>query len=296
MADNPKFDDILRKDYRLLAEGHILEARYFYFETHPNYDRELAIVFGGYEKCAPDFEIRRRTYPYYVLEYSIKGQCTLAINTTSHALKSGIVAGFAPGNPHHYACDGFFPWEHLWLAFVGTKAKELFEKSGLFSKGAIVGSPHTMQLMQAIIANGTKKTQYAQEICSGYLRILLLSLAENRNTEQPTTSVAAATYHNCRKYIDENFSSLASPSQVADACGINVRYMSRLFKKYDTVTPQEYIMRLKLNKAVNLLLTSGLAINEIGYSLGFNDPYHFSRVFKRFHSLAPHHYRQLHMM
>jgi AraC-like DNA-binding protein len=296
MDDVTKFNDIQNKNYRLMAEGHILEARYFYFETHPNYNRELAIVFGGYEKCAPDFDIQRRTYPYYILEYSLEGRCTLEINAVSHNLTSGIVAGFAPGNHHHYACDRSIPWEHFWLAFVGAKAKNLFEKSTLYAKGAIVGSPNTMQLMQAIITNGTQKTQHAQEICSSYLRILLLSLGESRNAMRPVASVATATYHNCQKYIDENFSSLISPSQVADACGINVRYMSRLFKKYNTVTPQEYIMRLKLNKAVNLLLTSGLAINEIGHSLGFSDPYHFSRVFKRFHGLAPHHYRQLHMI
>ena len=296
MSDVIKFNDIRNKNYRLMAEGHILEARYFYFETHPTYNNELAIVFGGHEKCANDFEIRRRTYPYYVLEYCLEGRCTLEINSTAHTLSSGAIAGFTPGNPHHYACNKIIGWEHFWLAFVGTKARELFEKSTLHSKGAVAGSPHTIQLIQAIIANGIQKKQYSQEICSSYLRILLLSLAESRNAEQPATSVAAATYHNCRKYIDENFSSLVSPSQVADACGINVRYMSRLFKKYNTVTSQEYIMRLKLNKAVNLLLTSGLAINEVGHALGFNDPYHFSRVFKRFHGLAPHHYRQMHMM
>ena len=309
MADLTEFGDIQNKDYLLMAEGHILEARYFYFETHPNYDRELAIVFGGYEKCAPDYEIQRRTYPYYILEYSLKGQCTLKINATSHILTSGLVAGFAPGNPHHYTCDTQHekfkgghgsidthrPWEHFWLAFIGTRAGELFEQSTLAAKGAITGSPQTMQLMQSIIANGTKKTQNAQEICSSYLRILLLSLAESQNAEQPAASAAVATYHNCRKYIDDNFSSIVSPAQAADACGINIRYMSRLFKRYATLTPQEYIMRLKLNKAANLLLTSTLPVYKIAQAVGFDDPYHFSRNFKKLHELSPATYRNRHL-
>jgi AraC-like DNA-binding protein len=58
--------------------------------------------------------------------------------------------------------------------------------------------------------------------------------------------------------------------------------MARIFRQYGRITPHEYIMRLKINKASTLLLTSGLSINEIGYFLGFNDSYHFASVFKRF--------------
>jgi AraC-like DNA-binding protein len=296
MANLSEFRSLLKKDYELLAEGHVLDAQYFYFETHPDYDRELAIVFGGYERCACDFEIRRRTYPYYVLEYGIRGNCTLKISVTSHIIKNGVIAGFAPGNPHHYRCDPNSPLEHYWLAFVGTKAKELFEKGTLLSKGSVRGSPNTMQLMQAIITHGIQKMPYAQEICSSFLRILLLSLPNNPDPEQQLTSTATASYQTCRRYIDENFSYITSPSQVADACGINVRYMSRLFKKYNTITPQEYITRLKLNKAVNLLLTSDLPVCKIALAVGFEDPYHFSRNFKQFHDTAPNHYRQMHMM
>ena len=295
MANSPELGSVLTKDYELLAEGHILQSRYFYFDTHPEYEREFAIVFGGYEKCALDFEIRRRTYPYYVIEYGISGKCTLTINTASHVLQNGFVAGFAPGSPHHYKCDSNRPFEHYWVAFVGTKADTLFEKSTLLTKGMAAGSPQTTQLMEAIIANGLQKSQYAQEICDSYLRILLLSLCAGQDSPQQFISAAAASYHRCQSYIDNNFSHIATPSQAADACEINVRYMSRLFKKYNTVTPQEYIMRLKLNKAVNLLLTSGMAVCKIARAVGFEDPYHFSRNFKQVHKLSPSNFRDLYI-
>jgi AraC-like DNA-binding protein len=275
----------------LLAEGHILESQYFYFETRPDDDQELAIVFGGYEKCAPDFEIIRKTYPYYVLEYSIRGKCTLKINSVLHLLTKGVIAGFAPQYPHHYTCDPDCPLEHYWLAFVGSKAQELFEKSNLCAKGTVSGSPYTMQLMQSIFTNGMQKTRHAQEICSSYLRILLLSLAADQYIDEQFTSASRANYHFCRKYIDENFSYISSPLQVAKICNINVRYMSRLFKKYDILTPKEYIMQLKLNKAANLLLTVSLPVCKIAFAVGFKDPYHFSRNFKKVHKLSPSKYR-----
>ena len=141
-----------------------------------------------------------------------------------------------------------------------------------------------------------KKTPFSQQICCSYLRILLLRQAAGINLSETGFSQSIETYQRCKKYIDDNFTTISSPADVADSCAVNIRYIARLFRRFEKITPHNYIMRLKLNKAATLLLTSGLTVNKIGHSLGFNDPYHFSRVFKRFHGLAPHHYRQMHMV
>ncbi len=95
--------------------------------------------------------------------------------------------------------------------------------------------------------------------------------------------------------MDSNFSSIQSPSEVAEQCGINVRYMAALFKKHDRISPSRYIMRLKLNKAANLLLTTNFKVREIAEQVGFYDPYHFSKNFKQFHGRSPEGYRSEHM-
>jgi AraC-like DNA-binding protein len=295
MANVPKFHRILKKNYHLLAEGHVLEAQYFYFETIPDYDREVAIVFGGYEKCAPDFEIRRQKYPYYVLEYGLKGACDLTINGVSHLLKSGIVVCFSPKDRHHYKCDLHSPLEHYWFAFVGTEAHDLFVKSSLAKLGSVAVDREAIALIEQIIAHSKQKTPYAQQICSSYLKILLLWLAQTPASNRPHPSLSVQTYHRCRKYIDEHFSTINSPSHVASACGVNVRYMSRLFKLFGSTSPHDYIGRLKLNKAANMLLTSNSSIGDIAREVGFEDPYHFSRNFRLFHGLSPHNYRKAHL-
>jgi transcriptional regulator GlxA family with amidase domain len=71
--------------------------------------------------------------------------------------------------------------------------------------------------------------------------------------------------------------------------------MSSLFKRYSDNSPHEYLTRLKLNKAANMLLTSRLTIKEIAREVGFDDPYHFSRNFKKFHKLSPKYYRNIHI-
>jgi AraC-like DNA-binding protein len=278
---------------KLCLEGHVVESKYFFFETDPRKKQELAIVFGGIEKCASDFEIKRTTYPYYVIEIPTKGSCTLKIQDKKHKLAPGTIAGFAPGTAHHYVCDRNDPMEHIFIVFFGSFAKELFNRSGLDSGNVLKlkKAGDILYLAQAILKKGFEKTVNSHELCCSYLRTLLLEQGSDLFLTGSNESTSLNSYLRCRKYIDENFSNLFLPSEAAKKCDINVRYMSKLFKKHAQITPHEYIMRLKLNKAANLLLISNFTIKEISEKTGFTDPYHFSRNFKRFHGLSPNYYR-----
>lgn len=289
--------DIVRDEYVRAIPGHVLETSYFYFEIEPDHGKDLAIIYGGYEKCAPDFEIQRKTYPWYVLEYPLKGACDFIINSKKHLLRNGILAGFTPGDSHHYKADSSKPLEHIFIAFTGTKAKDLFQKSMISNKVTvnIYDTDRSFDLIEQILEKGRQKTEYSQELCTCYLRTLLLEQAIGMAQLGEHISKAVATYRRCHSFIEKNFSSIKSPSQVADACNINVRYMSRLFKQYQNITPWEHIMRLKLNKSATLLLTSDLPIKTIARSIGFQDQYHFSRNFKKFYGYSPQKYRKIHI-
>jgi AraC-like DNA-binding protein len=297
MAGKTKKTKLIRKKYIGGRPGHVLDADYFYYETEPGYSKNLAIICGGREKCAPDYQLDRISYPYHVIKYTISGKGAFSIHGTTHQLKTGVLSGFSPKDAHSYACDPANPMEHIFVIFVGTEASQLFKRSTLAAKGAFeVANPaETLYLLRAIMKTGLEKEPYSQQICCSYLRAILLRQAAKTDDSAAGFSLATETYQRCKKYIDDNFSHIASPSDAADACAVNIRYMARLFRLHGKITPHDYILRLKLNKAANMLLTCGLSINEIGYSLGFNDPYHFSRVFKRFHGLSPKSYRNLHL-
>jgi len=174
----PKKDDLSSK-YPQALEGSIQQAKYFFFETGPDCNKDLAIVFGGFEICSPDFEIKRSTYPYYILEYVTKGRCSLEINHKPHQLKKGTLGGFTPGVPHHYKNDPQHPMEHIFVAFIGSEAAELFRKCSLDSRGVIeLANPgETFFLIEQILKKGLEKTEYSQPLCCHYLRSLLLEQA-----------------------------------------------------------------------------------------------------------------------
>lgn len=285
----------LRTKFPEALEGNVLHAKYFFFETDPNCKEDLAVVFGGHERCAPDFDIQRKSYPYYVIEIPIKGKCDLQIGKKKYVLKRGTIGGFAPGTAHHYKCNQQSPMEHFFIVFLGTEAKKLFEMSTLASKGVIeVPNLHeTLFLAETILKKGLEKADHSLMICNNYLRIMLLELV-HEIVESGDSSLSLITYKSCKEYIDESFSWLLYPRDIADEFGITVRHMSRLFKQYGQTTPHEYIMRLKMNKASVLLLTSSMTVKRIATLVGFEDQYHFSRNFKRFYGFSPQKYRNSH--
>lgn len=297
MQNNLNRNKTIKKKYAQGAGGNVLDAGYFYYNTAPDYNKALAIVCGGYEKCAPDFEINRSNYPYYFIKCIIKGKGALEINSRCCDLRPGIITGFSPGTPHHYTAEPQDPMEHIFITFVGTEAKNLLKTSLLADTGIIepANPSETLEIIEKIFNIGLEKKQYSQQICCNYLRILLLQQGQNPSHLEKNYSQSMATYLQCKKYIDDNFSIISSPQEVADHCGINPRYMSTLFKRYCHNPPHEYVTRLKLNKAANLLLTSMLSVKEIAYRVGFDDPYHFSRNFRKFHGLSPKHYRNKHI-
>ena len=152
-----------------------------------------------------------------------------------------------------------------------------------------------LSIFQTVLNNGLDKNEYSQQLNCSYLRILLLELASSIDSSDNPTSISAETYKKAKKYIDENFSEVYSVRQVADQCRINIRYMSRLFKQHNYMTPRQYITGLKMNKAATMLLSSTFNVNQISHAVGFEDQYHFSRCFKKHFGLSPRHYREKHL-
>ncbi len=288
---------IIKQEISQCPPGHVITADYFYYDTEPGDPSELAIICGGHEKCAADFVIRRSNYPHYVIKYTLRGKGVFRIYGKAHPLQAGVISGFAPGEAHEYRADEQNPMEHIFFVFTGRQAGELLRKSTLDRRGAFAISDYEkiQSLVETILKNGFEKNEHSQLLCASYLRVLLLELASMASQSEEYRPISLETYRTCRKYIHENFSAITSPGQAAEACYVNVRYMSRLFKKYSQTTPHEYITRLKLNKAGRLLLNSNQTISQIAQSLGFYDPYHFSRSFKKFFGASPQQYRNIHL-
>src|SRR5689334_18481836 len=83
----------------------VSEARRFYLNLKPEKNVPLSVVSGGFEQCLPDYRIQRPTFPFFAIEYVVRGEGTLRLNHRQHKLQPGVIFSYGPGIPQTIAAD-----------------------------------------------------------------------------------------------------------------------------------------------------------------------------------------------
>jgi len=284
--------DVIKKEYTGGSPGHVKNTRYFYFDNVKKRNTNLAILCGGYEQCEKDFEISRTKFPFFAIIYTISGRGTFTLNSKDYPLHCGSLSAFGPNVPYRYVTNAVNPMEQIFIIFTGSQAKTLFERSKLNENVAVaVSNPEfTLSILKQILENGFNQNEYTQETCCNYLKSILLEQA-NVKTDLRPNNVSFESFLKCKNFLENNFTQIESSNQLAEECCLDIRYIARLFKKYEHKRPYECLIQLKMNKAANLLITSRLNISQIAKMAGIKDSYHFSRLFKKRFHVSPTKYR-----
>lgn len=90
------------------------------------------------------------------------------------------------------------------------------------------------------------------------------------------------------RYTDPDF----SVEDISVQTGLSQVHLRRIFKNARNTSPVRYVNFLRLEKAKNMLVASNFSIAEIALSVGFRDPYYFSRLFKKEVGITPMEYRK----
>ena len=75
--------------------------------------------------------------------------------------------------------------------------------------------------------------------------------------------------------------------------GLSTSHFSSLFRKATGMAPLDYFIHLKLQKACLLLYSSDIKVKKVATEIGYDDPYYFSRLFKKYMKVSPDQYRAL---
>ena len=98
--------------------------------------------------------------------------------------------------------------------------------------------------------------------------------------------------HRCVQYISEHYSEPITLTQMAEEVYLTPSYLCRVFKKETGLTFNEYLNRVRINKAKELLRNRDLRLTDISLMVGYEDQSYFTKVFKRLTGTLPRAYRE----
>lgn len=257
----------------------------------PTSTHALHLYYAGYEECEPGHSFGPAIRPHYVMHYILKGRGFYEADNKRHQLKAGDAFLITPGIITYYKADIQDPWVYCWIGFSGYEVPEILKRCGLDGQRLIYHgeSPQLCDAFQDI----SDAFQEQNLNHYGYLSILYrifshMALESQEHQSKTGTEYVAAAIG----YIRHNYVYDIRISDVARHIGIDRTYLYRLFMDEQGISPQQYLIRYRLQIAGRLLEESNYSITEIAYSCGFKDSPSFCRHLKKKHGVTPLEYRK----
>ncbi len=114
---------------------------------------------------------------------------------------------------------------------------------------------------------------------------VLLEATRQLTTARPIQPDVAV--HAAMEYLQLSYGGSTSMSEVARAIGCSRARLFQIFKQAVGMTPNDYLQRLRLIRAAELLSGTDRPITEIAMTCGFTTSQYFSNVFRKYHNLTP---------
>lgn len=259
-------------------------------------EKELPFYVIGVGIECWQFPIERPSgYQYPQIFVSRKGEGILTVNGKKLRLPENTAFYIPAGMPHSYRAAEK-DWYVDWMCFSGYEALALIKKWGL-TNFAKLGNPlaDTMhEIMQKAYYELKGDKIYGSSVASGLLYTLMLELRQGVDSRFSQSLAATHTdsYSEVLRYIEDHYSEQIRLSDLAELAGITEQHLCRLFKTNLEMRPMEFITRVRIMHAKEMLMFSEKPISEISAESGFQDSSYFSVVFKKYEGMSPAEFRR----
>lgn len=251
---------------------------------------------GLYKKRAPKVVINRpKGRDDYYLMYNYAGTVYVGTEDGIKPVKDGQFLLYRPKEPQYYWYENDGRTQSFWVHFTGSGADELLVQAGLAQVriGSVGMIPEICDDMEALIeAIEHKRSGYTLVVLSLFSKILsALSQVSEKDTP-PGIRLRNARLYESQTYIKSHLSQKLYVQDLASRACLSTNRYSTLFKEQFGVTPQQFIIHERLQRAVHHMQYTDMSIGEIAASVGIEDPLYFSRLFKKHMQLSPMQYIQ----
>ncbi|MBK1880449.1 helix-turn-helix domain-containing protein [Pelagicoccus mobilis] len=180
-------------------------------------------------------------------------------------------------------------WDHSWLHVQGTAIPTFLEENNLSPRTPIPYQQSSIAdaLMHRLYQEETKWSVPDSRIQKNHVENALIDIARASTSKQEIDP----RLQRVKRAIDSQPQLTPTLQELADIAKLSVPHLCAQFKKAFGQAPVAYLTHSKIERAKHLLSTRKDSISEISDALGYSDPFHFSRMFKRKIGLSPRQWR-----
>jgi len=262
----------------------------YYFNKYNQTD--LNVYRCGIQKCKPEYTWGPGVRDHFIVHYILSGAGTFSVQKKSYHLSAGDGFIIFPDQLVTYTADSDNPWTYSWVGFHGLKAESYLRKAGFSMEYPVFRYDSDDKLSECLnnMISCARLSTPSELMLLGYLYIFLSLLIHNNGmeTNQGTSVDNHDKYiHRAIEFISKNYSGEISIQDLASRLGIDRSFLYTIFIKHLNMSPQDFLLRFRIDRAVELMENTSLSIGDISRSVGYDDPLHFSKIFKKKKGASP---------
>ncbi|MBQ8697099.1 MAG: AraC family transcriptional regulator [Clostridia bacterium] len=235
---------------------------------------DIIPILFGYENCAPGHSFGPAIREYWLIHYVESGFGKFSKGGNTYTVEPGQMFVIRPDEVTLYAADEKNPWTYHWVAFfcAGDMPLDL---------PPVITCPEAGELFERIKNSRGLENGMGAQIRGLIWQIFSLLMEQHK---QQTDYIHVAV-----RFMSTEYVNCITVKDVAERLGLNRSYFSDYFKKNMGISPQRFLMNIRMTKAAEMLL-AGIKPSVAATSVGYEDLFAFSKAFKRHFGVSPREY------
>jgi AraC-like DNA-binding protein/mannose-6-phosphate isomerase-like protein (cupin superfamily) len=252
---------------------------------------------GYFPKASGHARERTEGIDQAIFIYCISGGGWCKAGANELRIGAGELLVIPPRLPHKYGANERRPWTIHWAHAKGRLLPDFLAELGATTAPVVtfVGKDaRTVSLLDEVLQIVEQGYAFARLLHAGQALSHLLAVLVRRDREASrevadTEQRIAQSVAHLKRHLEAR---LDVPG-LARLAGLSTSHYTTLFKAHTGYAPIDYLARLRMHRACQLLDSSNHSVKSIAAMVGYQDQMYFSRVFRAINEVSPSEYRNL---
>ncbi len=266
-------------------------------ENHPIASSLYITNIGYFPHAKYHYIERPKGAEDHILIFCVEGEGVIEVESQNIDMVSGQFYIIPKSTAHRYRASGENPWSIYWMHFGGDRAIHFIEYIQAQTSGVYLAEPYQHQFIDHITAiitllqRGYSIDHFIQ--ITAMLFQMFSELGDTQHRISPQRLLVHSPIQLAIDCMEKRVADVITLDELTDIAHMSKSYFIALFKEQTGFSPIEYFIQMKMQRACRELDMTEKSVKTIALDLGYEDPYYFSRIFKRVIGYSPRCYREL---